>query len=329
VFHLIRIPIVSDLVDAALGTVQKFIVEHVDTKREGFRAFDPANGSPFLDDAALAAMRDQRVLLLTHGIFSTIGAFDDLQGTTLAHLRTVYGARIIGWEHRTVAKTPLDNADELLSKLPPGITPDLICHSRGGLVMRAALEYPDLQAKRETRFSSAGTVLHVAGANQGSQLATFSHVNDLLNVFSAFASLPELGQAGVDLGVVLGLLKVLAHVAANLPSVKALSTDDDNQFIEKLDLPPHTRIAQLLVSRANYDPTGNAALAALNLALDKVFASANDFVVPFDGARDFDAGVHLDGDLPFGSDEQPQSVVFHTNFFRQPALQQFIAEHFV
>ena len=326
--HLIKVPIVQDLIDGPITWIIKFIVEHVDTKREGFRRFDPQTGSPFLTDAELAAMTGQRILLLTHGIFSNIGAFNDLKGPTLDRLRATYQDRIIGWEHRTVAKTPLDNADEMLTKLPPGVQPDFICHSRGGLVMRAALEHKDLQAKRQTRFASVGTGLFVASANQGSQLATYSHIADLLNVYSAIASLPILGSIGVELKVVLGLLKVLAHAAANLPSVKALSTDPDNAFVNSLDLSFHTQIAQLLVARANYDPKGNVGLEILNLNLDRIFGVGNDFVVPFSDASRFDANVRVDFELSFGTEDAPQSDVMHTNFFQQPQVREFVVERF-
>ena len=158
----------------------------------------------------LQAMRDQRVLLLVHGIFSSVDAFNDIADDAwlMAHLTGVYGNKnIIGWDHRTVALTPFDNADEMLRLLPPGITPDIICHSRGSLVVRSALEHRRLQAKRESRFTNVGTALFVAGANQGSQLASFRHINDLLNVYSAIASIPVLGSFGVALNVVSAFLK--------------------------------------------------------------------------------------------------------------------------
>ena len=277
--HLVRIPIVRDLIDASLSMLIKFIVDHVDRKAEGFRFLDSTRRA-ILNEAQLQAMRGQRVLVLVHGIFSSLDAFNELaSGDTMNRLRGVYGDNIIGWDHRTVAKTPLDNADDMLSAMPSGVQPDIICHSRGALVIRAALEHERLQAKRQTRFASVRTGLFVAGANHGSQLASFRHVNDLLNVYSAIASIPLLGSIGVALGVVVGVLKVLAHGASMLPAVKALSTDDDNTFVHDLDRPFHTSIGQLIVSRANYDPTNDVLLQALNWNVDRVFGTANDLVV--------------------------------------------------
>jgi hypothetical protein len=330
VMHLIRIPIVRDLVDAPISVIIKFIVDHVDKKPEGFRFLDGAKRSRILTEADLRPMRDQRVLLLVHGIFSSVDAFTEIaDGPVMAHLRGIYGDNIIGWDHRTVAKGPFENADDMLSALPPGIQPDVICHSRGALVMRAALEHVALQAKRQTRFASVGTALFVAGANQGSQLATFQHINDLLNVYSAVASIPVLGSVGVALGIIVGVLKVLAHGASIIPAVKALSTDSDNRFVQDLDQPFHTKIGQLVIARANYDPRANdLVMEALNLNVDKIFATANDLVVPYDGASRFDEDVRIDADCPFGTEERSQSIVMHTNFFAQPEIHQLIIDRF-
>ena len=329
VMHLVRVPLVRDLVDGPLSRLIEFIINHVDTKPEGFRFLDPGRRAAILTEADLRTLRDRRVLVLVHGIFSNVEAFNQIAtGPTMAHLQTIYGDAMIGWDHRTVAKSPLDNADDMLSALPPGIKPDFICHSRGALVVRAALEHARLQAKRETRFHSVGTGLFVAGANQGSQLATYRHVNDLLNIYSAIASIPALGSVGIALGVLVGLLKVLAHAASIIPAVKALSTDDDNEFLRDLDRPFHTSIGQILVTRANYDPANDVLLEALNLNVDVIFGSANDLVVPFVGATQFDEGVRVDFDLPFGSDETSQSTVMHTNFFAQQPVQQLIVDRF-
>src|ERR1043166_1221334 len=125
---------------------------------------------------------------MTHGIFSSLkGAFNDISdpaGPVLQHLRSIYGDNIIGWDHRTVAKTPLDNAREMLSALPAGMTPpDILCHSRGALVTRAMLEHSTLEASRKSRFSSVGKAIFIAGATQGSQLASEAHLKRLLNIY--------------------------------------------------------------------------------------------------------------------------------------------------
>lgn len=67
-----------------------------------------------------------------------------------------------------------------------------------------------------------GKAIFLAVANQGSQLATRSNINRLLNIYSAVASIPILGAAGVVLKLLVGVLKVLAQIALRLPSIEVL-----------------------------------------------------------------------------------------------------------
>ena len=80
-----------------------------------------------------------------------------------------------------------------------------------------------------------------------------------------------------------------------------MSTDDDNTFLNDPDAPLQTRIGRIGIARANYDPTGDLRMKALNLNVDRVFGTANDLVVPFDGAGRFDEGVRFDFECAFGT----------------------------
>jgi hypothetical protein len=326
----------KELVGAALETVLQFIVDRVEArnKQEAFRFFDRATNFAEVPPAALAQMAGQRVLLLTHGIFSSLaGAFDgisDPNGAVLQHLRTIYQDRIIGWDHWTIAKTPLENARDLLERLPAGIEPDIVCHSRGGLVTRAMLEHETLRELRASRFPRVGKAVFVAAANQGSQLARLANLNRLLNIYSAVASIPILGAAGVVLKVVVGVLKVLAQVATRLPSIEALSSDlSRNTFLEELNGPLLTPIGEIVVVHANYDPAGGPLGRFLDLNVDTVFNAANDMVVPFAGARLFDKFQQVGTNINFGSAVQTQSVVMHLNFFRQPGVHDLLRAELV
>ena len=115
----------------------------------------------------------------------------------------------------------------------------------------------------------------------------------------------------------------------SFPPSKHFPPDSDNRFVQELDQPFHTKIGQLLIARANYDPpTNHLVMQALNLNLDKVFGTANDLVVPYDDASRFDEGVRIDAECPFGTDDRSQSVVIHTNFFAQPEIHQLIINRF-
>jgi hypothetical protein len=271
----------------------------------------------------------KRVLFLTHGVFSSIGAaFGDLRGTkALEALRARYDGRIIGWDHWTIARSPLENADEMLTRMAPSMNVDFICHSRGALVMRAALEHATLREKRHTRFlqGGVGTAMFVAGANQGSQLASFEHVNSLLNVYS------EIGRVFncVALEVVFAVLRVLAHGASTLPSVRALSSEPSNAFIRGLNEQPSMSLrGRLVVANANYDPSGGSLKKLANLNLDAIFGAANDLVVPFEGAAKFDPSIVADDVRSFGSRTTSQSSVSHTKFFENDDVRHLIEQTF-
>jgi hypothetical protein len=326
----------KELIGAGLEAVLQFIVDKVEArnKREAFRFFDRTSNFGDVPPDALAQMAGRRVLLLTHGIFSSLaGAFDgiaDPNGPVLQHLRTIYQDRIIGWDHWTIAKTPLENARDLLERLPPGIQPDVVCHSRGGLVTRAMLEHSDLHDLRASKFPKVGKAIYVAGANQGSQLATRANLNRLLNIYSAVASIPILGAAGVALKVVVGFLKVLAQVATRLPSIEALSSDlSKNMFLQELNAPLLTPVGEIVVLHANYDPSAGPLARFLDLNVDTIFNAANDMVVPFAGAELFDKFQQIGTNISFGSPVQTQTVVMHTNFFRQPSVHDLLRAELV
>lgn len=333
VSKIVHIPLVQNLVDAPVRWIIEHIAKAVESKNknEGFKFFNDDGSTSDVPQQRMTNMAAEGpVLFLTHGVFSSLhGAFNSLAGTpTLAALRGKYGERIVGWDHWTISKTPLENADEMLTRMPPLMDVDFICHSRGALVMRAALEHEDLREKRRTRFreSGVGSAMFVAGANQGSQLASFEHVNTLLNVYSAIGKL--FGSVALD--VVFAVLRVLAHGASTLPSVQALSSDPSNDFVRKLnDQPPMQVRGSLAVAHANFDPSGSALKALLNLNVDKIFGTANDLVVPFAGAATFDPNVIADRDLAFGSASTSESNVFHTNFFGHDDVQTMIRETFL
>ncbi|MFZ1546223.1 MAG: hypothetical protein WAT12_03875 [Candidatus Nitrotoga sp.] len=334
IVRLFRVKLIKELIDAPVRFVLDWIVNTVEKKakpREGFRFFDRDAQYPFCTPEQISAMAGQRVLLLTHGIFSSLeGAFAgiaDPASGVMQHLRGIYGNNIIGWDHWTVGKTPLENAEEMLSALYPGVRPDIVCHSRGGLVTRAMLEHPSLIGKRQSRFASVGKAIFIAGACQGSQLATLNNLNRLLNIYSAIASFPLLGGAGVPLTVIVGVLRVLAHGATRLPSIEALSADrGHNEFLLALNESHLTPTGKIVVMHANYDPAKGPLADFLDLNVDLVFGEANDMVVPFIGAETFDKWQQVGLNYSYGTPSERQSNVMHLNFFKQSGVHSKLQE---
>ncbi|HEX7238787.1 MAG TPA: hypothetical protein VF263_00865 [Longimicrobiaceae bacterium] len=340
--HFFRFPLVRELVGAAGEKVLTYLAREVESrlKKEGFKHFGGERHLAPVDWSAPEWERGGRALLLVHGIFSSVdGAFGgllrDAEGRDtglLPELRAVYGERIVGYDHWTVAKTPLTNAMEMLGQLPDGLELDVVCHSRGALVVRSLLEHPHLHqafnAKAEVR-----NAIFVAGANQGSALAHPANWERLLNLFTLLSTLPGLPPQGVGVvRLIVEVVRVLAHGVAEMPSVAALAPDRPdrpNPFIRALNSTPDAAVEQLCVVRAHFDRARHPLLAGLDLGIDFLFdGAANDLVVPFLGAGRFDparsASIVLGA--VFGSDAEGQGEVFHTNLFHQPQVRDFIRD---
>lgn len=331
VIKFLKAKIVNALIGATAGTVMQYIAKKVEAllKEEGLQYF--ASGYPLMTPAQIMGLKGRRVLLLVHGIFSSIeGCFNDLLANQalIGRLTTVYGDNIIGYNHWTVGKTPFENARDLLKLLPvnAGLDIDIVCHSRGGLVTRAVLEDPQLLPLTQSKVSRVRSAVFVAGANQGSDLASYNNWTGMFNVFSAFASL----AGGISLGLIVGVLKAVAHCAMALPSVKALAPDRDdepNVFLKRLNGCAGVPVDHYCVAHANFEPAGPGVLSVIDPIVDAVFKNkANDLVVPFDGAATFDKYIDCRINLPFGSDTESQGAVYHTVFFRQVSVQQWLQE---
>ncbi len=91
-------------------------------------------------DATSAPMpSDRPVLLFLHGTASsTLGSFGELWENGRCAIReplfAPYGEHVFALEHRSLSQSPVDNAIEVVEKLPKGTRLHLISHSRGGLV---------------------------------------------------------------------------------------------------------------------------------------------------------------------------------------------------
>ncbi|MFV8324898.1 CHAT domain-containing protein [Flavobacterium sp. ZS1P14] len=75
-------------------------------------------------------------LLFIHGTnSSTASSFGELTGTDLwSHIVSTYGNNVLGFQHETLTKSPLQNALDLVRQLPENSIIHIVTHSRGGLV---------------------------------------------------------------------------------------------------------------------------------------------------------------------------------------------------
>ena len=79
---------------------------------------------------------DKPYLLFLHGTnSSTAGSFGEIRGSELwKNMQQIYGQNIIGLQHETMTKSPIQNVINLFKELPALCTLHVISHSRGGLV---------------------------------------------------------------------------------------------------------------------------------------------------------------------------------------------------
>jgi len=325
---------ITDLIGGAEAKIIHFVAEKIEKrlKDEGIKGFDPQSPqfNRILSSDELKTMGSRgRMALYIHGIFSSIdGAFSAVQNdpALMPELRAKYPGGIIGYDHFTVSRRPQENAEMLLSELPPGLDLDLICHSRGGLITRAVLELDSLS--KLSHLQTFRKAVFVASANQGSALAVEANWNRLLNIFIGLSSLFGGNAVGVSLDLLIGLLKVLAHGAFELPSIKDLQPGSG--LIQSLNAGKDPRLEHASLVHANFDHAKSTLLKAADFAIDTVFGQeANDLVVPFPGAIAFEptaASVSIKTIQSYNTDGTGQGNVLHTNYFSQPEVKTILRE---
>ena len=83
----------------------------------------------------LRVKQGKSILLFIHGTFSeTASGFGGLTPEAWTLLKEYFGSEIYGYDHHTLSKSPIENAVELVQKLPPNAKLHIVTHSRGGLI---------------------------------------------------------------------------------------------------------------------------------------------------------------------------------------------------
>ncbi|MEA3411595.1 MAG: CHAT domain-containing protein [Pseudomonadota bacterium] len=122
------------------------------------------------------------MLLLIHGTGSTaMGSFGDLwsaeQIGSWAECLRRYGEQVYAFEHRTLSESPIENARDLVRRLPRGATLHLVSHSRGGLVGELLCRG---QVTNRNEPFSAEEINLFAGEGHEDNLAALVELNELL-----------------------------------------------------------------------------------------------------------------------------------------------------
>jgi hypothetical protein len=294
----------------------------------------PASGVPRAATGTELQAISGKALLFCHGIFSsTVGAFEGLLGDPafLSPLLTSYNNNVLAWDHYTLSKTTALNANNLLlEKLSAlhNVTLDIVCHSRGGGVIRNFVENPANIQTLTKQGVTINKVVFVAGACLGSQLAEAQNTDRLfrrLNMLVWFFG----GSSSAFVKAILTIIKLLATIAQQMPGVESMNPVGTE--ITELNKFGKTAAREYDYIRAHYDFHALPAKLLQEYLWDNgVFdGAANDLVVPYDGASpnpgylpDFQS--NMKDAYHYGDAKNPQSVVMHLNFFVQAETKQVL-----
>jgi pimeloyl-ACP methyl ester carboxylesterase len=273
---------------------------------------------------------DGPVLILIHGIFDFAfgAAFAPilLRGDLLRRLHDHYNGRVFGFDHPTLSVGPLENANDLIERLPPETPIDILCHSRGGLVTRTLVQHPVCQTRLTEENIKIRNVIFMGAANEGSPLAEPGNLEDLFTVFTGMfsARTPADGLAA-HFDLMINAARVLFAPAADLPGITALRPG--SELIRDLSRATTLPVEKYTFISANFDQAANGVVGAVESISDRVFVKPNDLVVPFEGMTKVGnvPPRQAPGDLALKVDGS-QGNVYHLNYLDSHEVREHIAE---
>lgn len=293
---------------------------------------DPKSWTPVeVADLGLPDDGSARILLFVHGTFSsTVGGFGSLATGAgrefLDNAIDSYDA-VIGFDHRTLSVDPLANARDLLKRLSTpaadGCVIDVICHSRGGLVVRSLVE----QLLPAANWSgSIDRIVFVGVPNAGTNFAEADRWDKLVDVYTnlllastpvgnAFLARAIATSAITNVGMLVKYLAAYAVDDNGIPGLAAMQPD--SKFIDDLnrDRPgqPDAGRPRFVISSNFHATPQQSKLRAIEGIVDVLLDDANDLVVDATSMAAIDSppGGHVRDVLDLGAN----SVVYHTNYF--------------
>jgi hypothetical protein len=345
VFRFVAGKIVGPIIDHMERNVLTGMVKIDDVDCTKWRLMDDS------EQLELPKDRPPLILMLVHGTFSsTMGGFGGLSQTP--HGKAVLKAAlkkydaVIGFDHKTLSVTPMQNATDLLARLerqkwPKAPVIDAVSHSRGGLVFRSLVE----AALPVSTFQyTVNRAVFVACTNAGTELARRKNWDRMIDRYTNLAA-----GASKAIGILTGtaagakiLGEAIRGVGAFVKSL-ALAALDDNKVpgLEAMD-PAGAFVRQLndlqagqpqpegsfyCVMTSNFDPdtaqrNGTATefppswfLRLGDKPVDELMGKPNDLVVDVESMSQIDtsSGDFVKDRFDFGTN----GTVYHTNYFLQ------------
>ena len=294
--------------------------------------------------------KKRRVLLFVHGTFSNNDhLLEELNSTQqgrnfvsriLKHYHDVFA-----FDHSTLSVSPVLNALDLARLFADfDGSVDVVCHSRGGLVVRWWLEGFGRVADERHRVVMVGAPL--AGTSLAAPPRLRAALGLITNVGRALSLAGSAASLAVPmLSVAVGLVKIVTSVAslgekaplmdaavAMIPGLAGQSRVGNSAELLRLRRKTNSPMPDYYAVRCNFE-TEDAGWAfwrrfrKLNLAdqgTDIVFEGDNDLVVDTESMTDlFDQEVIPSTNVcDFGTTDR----VHHTNYFRQPETISFITK---
>src|SRR5258706_7215181 len=187
-FKVFTFPIkkVEDKVgDIVAGFIQRWQAKHRPYLVCTYGAADyrDAHDKHAVTSADLTRLASGRSLLFVHGTFSSCDAFFAITPDVMAELGRRYEGRLFAFNHPTMSADPTANARQLLDSIgtQSGMTVDIVCHSRGGLVAREIAE------QGRAKGVSVGRIIMVGVPNGGTTLADKDHMLGLIDRLTTIA----------------------------------------------------------------------------------------------------------------------------------------------
>lgn len=315
-------------------------LQDLDTKLNAARGLHRWDGQAWHADPA--PQLKGATLLLVHGTFSASRMFSDELAATpqgqavLKDWKKRYGA-VIAFDHPTLAVSPWLNALELQPALAGVQGPiDIVCHSRGGLVVAWLLRLYDLPVRRVLFVGSplAGTSL-ASPYRLRAALDVLANYADVVGTLAGAASLAmpmAAGAAGLAriFGKTLRLgssLPIADAAVALVPGLAAQQRVENNLELEQLFALPWRGKPQLVGVGASFVPDESLQGwkfwrrftrlkdQALYAAADLVFEDENDLVVD----RAAMAGPEVQPRVAL-TELVPGPTTHHTSYFRDPEV---------
>ena len=290
-----------------------------------------------------------RVLLLVHGTFSKSDMFNDELNATpdgkkvLGKAEAQYDA-VLAFDHPTLSVSPWINAIDLEVALERVAGPiDVVCHSRGGLVVAWWLR----NAKRRV-----DNVVFVGAPLEGTSLASPARLRatlqGLANVFKALESGSALASTVVPfMGVVTGLARIFGGVlqlgasapladaaVVIVPGLAGQSRVGNSAELDRLHRLQWVSTPQFYSVMSNFQPQDsderwwqvwklfrNPGDRIMNWGADAIFDEDNDLVVNTQSmTKLYGTSVPRANIRDFGTSQ----TVHHCNYFSQPQTAKFL-----